>query len=376
MRKLEFAVFDEFGFGYFRSVPEAVDIYEQTFREVQLEEKVGFKYHFVIEHQSANVGQCQTPTVYLAALARHTSKIRIGAMIFLIPFYNPLRLAMDCAMIDQLSHGRLEFGAGMGAFEHEFDRWGLDFANRRELVPEAMEIIVQAWTQDAVTYEGKLWKYDKAVALPKPYQKPHPPIWFAGTSRGSLEYSVAHGYHIGMGLLPDEDLADTIRLWKSIWNESGKTGPMPHSFLSRAVYVADTDKQAYEDAAPHLPNAYTYEEDYAFENFGIPYIGGASVSETEVQDSGCLRGTQMFAGMSTGIDFWLEHNVAYVGSPETVIRQLKQAQETIGFDVLGGRFRWGAISDDKVINSLRLFGEKVIPAFADVPTAGRLAATD
>ena len=364
MGKLEFAVFDEFGFNYFRDVPEAVDIYEQTFREVQLEEKVGFKYHFVIEHQSASVGQCQTPTVYLAALARHTSTIRIGALIFLIPFYNPLRLAMDTAMIDQLSHGRLDFGAGMGAYDHEFRRWNLDYARKRESVPEALEIIRKAWTEESVTYEGKFWKYDKAVTLPKPYQKPHPPIWFPGSSKETLEYTVANGFSIGLGGAADQ-ASETIQLWQSLWKEAGKTGPMPHAFITRGVYVAETDEQAYEEAAPHLPNAYTWGEDYALEKFGIPALGTKSLIESEKTPQR-LRGAQTMDAMGSNIDYWIENDLALVGSPETVIRKLEESQSAIGFDVFGGRFRWGAISDDKVMNSLRLFGEKVIPAFTNV----------
>ena len=375
MRNLEFAVFDEFGFNYFRDVPQAVDIYEQTFREVQLEEKVGFKYHFVIEHQSASVGQCQTPTVYLAALARHTSTIRIGALIFLIPFYNPLRLAMGAAMIDQLSHGRLDFGAGMGAYDHEFRRWGLDYSRKREMVPEALEIIEMAWTEEAVTYEGKFWKYDRAVTLPKPYQKPHPPIWFPGSSRHTLEFTVDKGYSIGVGGRTDED-ADTVRQWKRMWKESGSKGPMPHVFITKGVYVAETDEQAYEEVTPHLPNAYTYGEDYALEKFGIPPIGTKSLTQSELQDARRLRSAQQMDWRASDIDYWLEHGLAFVGSSETVIRKLEESQKAIGFDVFGGRFRWGAISDDKVMNSLRLFGEKVIPAFTAVAVPEPLLTTN
>ena len=77
----------------------------------------------------------------------------------------------------------------------------------------------------------------------------------------------------------------------------------------------------------------------------------------------------MFRGMRTGIDFWLENNLAYVGSPETVIQRVKAAQKLTGFDVFGARFRFGAMSDEMVMNSIRLFGEKVIPAFAEVPAS-------
>jgi alkanesulfonate monooxygenase SsuD/methylene tetrahydromethanopterin reductase-like flavin-dependent oxidoreductase (luciferase family) len=80
----------------------------------------------------------------------------------------------------------------------------------------------------------------------------------------------------------------------------------------------------------------------------------------------------MFRGTRSGIDFWLENGLAYVGSPETVIQRIREAQKVTGFDMLGVRFRFGAMSDEMVMNSIRLFGEKVIPAFAQAPApAGR-----
>ena len=80
-------------------------------------------------------------------------------------------------MLDHLSHGRLEFGTGIGVAEHEFMRWNLPFFERQKMSSEAMEIILKAWTQDEVTYQGDYWQFDEALPVPKPYQQPYPPIW-------------------------------------------------------------------------------------------------------------------------------------------------------------------------------------------------------
>lgn len=88
------------------------------------------------------------PNIYLTALARATSTIRFGMMIYQLPFHHPIRLAEDTAMLDHLSRGRLEFGAGTGVTPHEFLRWNVDFDRRRDISEEAMEIILQAWTKD------------------------------------------------------------------------------------------------------------------------------------------------------------------------------------------------------------------------------------
>ena len=363
MAKLDFAVFDEFGYNFFRSAPEAVDVYEQTFREVQLEERLGFKYHFVIEHQGFTVGQCQSPPVYLSALAQRTSTIRIGSMIFLVPFYNPMRLAQDTAMVDQLSRGRLDFGAGLGTVQTEFMRWNLPFPERQAMAREAMEIIEKAWTEDCVTYKGNYWTFDEALPLPRPYQKPHPPIWFAGRSRDSLEYAVAHNYNTGLFLDPDPILAETHSLWRQIWKDAGRKGPMPHCFLTRSVYVAETDEQAREEAARYLTQAYAWGEDVIQRSQVGRHLG--SVHGDLVKDtSERTRRMRTFEELAKGIDYWIDQGLAHVGSPETIIRRLEQAQKLIGFDTFGGRFRWGPIPDELVEKSLTLFGEKVMPAFS------------
>ena len=362
MAQIDFALQDDGVLNYFDDVPEAVDRYESLIREVQLAEKVGFKYHFTAEHQSTHFGQIQSPMVYLSALAQRTSTIRFAQMVLNTTFYHPMRFAMDTAMIDQLSRGRLEVGVGSGPLRFETDRWNLPFGDRRERFPEFMEIVKKAWTEECVTYNGNFWDLDRAIALPRPYQKPHPPIWYGGRSRWSLEWAAANHANIGAFLRTDEEVAETFDLYRELCREAGHEQSMPLTYLARSAYVAETDEQAYEEIAPYLPQAYAWGENkYA----SIPNLGDYKAESTKEDQ----RGQEMFAGTKTGIDFWLENGLAYVGSPETVIQRIREAQRVTGFDVLGARFRFGAMSDKMVTNAIRLFGEKVIPAFAEVPVA-------
>ena len=358
MARLEFAVSEEWGVDRFSGVAEAADLFEQTFREVQLEEQLGFRYHFIVEHQgSFNIGQCQSPTAYLAALARHTSTIRIGGMVFPLPFHNPMRLAQDNAMVDQLSRGRVEFGVGTGPREHEFMRWNMPFSERRAMAMEALEIIEKAWTEESVTYEGKYWQFDEAIPLPKPYQKPHPPIWWGGISPDSLEYAAAHNYNMGMFLETDTVLAERHELWMRLWKEAGHKGPMPRSLLSRSVYVAETDEQAREEVAAYLTQAYTWGDERQKYSRITEYKGDYDRSYRS-------SGESMFHGMTTGVDFWQDTGLGHVGSPETVIRRIEEQQKLIGHDVFLARFRFGPMPAKMVEKSLTLFGEKVLPAFS------------
>ena len=170
MSTLEFGIFDSFGPFEMAEFPTVVDVYEAHMREAQEAEQLGYRYYFFIEHQNSPVCAVTAPNIYLTALASRTSTLRFGLMIYQLPFHHPIRLAQDLATLDQLSHGRLEFGTGTGVIGHEFLRWNLSFEERHEMTAEALKIIVQAWTQDTVTSQGKYWQFDEALPTPPPYQ--------------------------------------------------------------------------------------------------------------------------------------------------------------------------------------------------------------
>ena len=242
MTQIDFALSDDGLLNFFDDVPEAVDRYENMFQEVQLAEEVGFTHYFFIEHQNTHFGQIQSPMVFMAALAQRTSTIRFSQMVLATPFYHPMRFAMDTAMIDQLSRGRLEPGVGSGAARFETDRWNLPFSERRSRFPEFMEIVKKAWTEECVNYQGKYWQFDNAIALPRPYQKPHPPIWYAGRSRESLEWAAANHANLGAFMRRDEEVAETFDLFRQLCREAGHAQNMPRTYLTRSVYVAETDE--------------------------------------------------------------------------------------------------------------------------------------
>src|SRR5688500_5207445 len=119
MSKLDFALWDSVG-GYVPEGAVMADVYEDHIRLATRVEELGWHSYFVIEHQNSPVGRITAPSVYLTAVARETSRLRIGAMMWQLPFYHPIRLAQEVAMLDHLSHGRVEFGTGIGVHEHEF----------------------------------------------------------------------------------------------------------------------------------------------------------------------------------------------------------------------------------------------------------------
>jgi len=355
MSKLEFGIWDSFQAFEMDSSPVAADVYDEHIREVQRGEEIGYGYYFTIEHQNSHVGQITSPSVFLCAVARETTNMRVGVMIYQLPFHNPMRLAEEAAMLDHLSRGRLEFGTGLGVHEHEFIRWDIPFHERREMSGEAMEIIMKAWTQEYVSYEGKYYKYDEALPVPKPYQKPYPPIWVGAHSLGSLEYAAKNNWNVSQNLDVDSVISEKFDYFREKWREYKHDGPMPKTFLMRSVHVAETDEIARAEAEEALLTGRKMTRE--------------GIAKTQVgfkghQDSPSNRELdRVFQGMNTSYDFWIDNGLALVGSPETVRRQLKAQHEAIGYDIFCANHRFGPIPTEHSRKSLELFGKEVIPAF-------------
>ena len=357
MGKLEFAIWDSFPAHEMASATSVADVYEQHLSEAELAEKLGYGSYYTIEHQNSHVGQITAPSVYLAALAQRTSRLRFGVMIYQLPFYNPVRLAQEAAMLDHLSRGRLEFGTGIGVSEHEFIRWNLPFFERQKMSTEALEIIVKAWTQDEVTYQGEYWQFDEALPAPKPYQQPHPPIWVGAHSPASMEFAAKNNYHVSQNIDVDPVIAEKFEYFRKVWRECEHPDPMPRTFLMRAVHVAETDEKAREEAEQHLLVSRS--------------LGRAEIAKTHIgfkgnEDTPTSRELgRVFQGMSSSYDFWIDNGLALVGSPETVIRKLKEQHQLVGYDIFCANHRFGPLPHEHSLKSLKLFGEEVIPAFAE-----------
>lgn len=356
MSKLEFAVWDGFPIYEMAVSPVAADVYQQHLKEAQLAEDLGYGSYYTIEHQNSSVGQLTSPSLYLCAVAQHTTTLRIGAMIYQLPFYQPMRLAQEVAMLDHLSQGRVEFGTGIGVHEHEFIRWRLPFEQRRQMSEEALEIIVQGWTQDTVTYEGKFWQYDEALPFPKPYQQPHPPIWVGAHSPASLEFAAKKNYHVSQNLDVDPVIAEKFDLYRKAWRECQHPGPMPRTFLMRPVHVAETDQLALEDAEKALLASRGAIRE-GIENTRVGFKGTEPTATNQELN-------RVFQGMNTSFDFWLDNGLALVGSPDTVLKQLEAQYALIGYDIFCANHRFGPMSAEMSINSMKLFAKEVMPAFA------------
>jgi alkanesulfonate monooxygenase SsuD/methylene tetrahydromethanopterin reductase-like flavin-dependent oxidoreductase (luciferase family) len=339
--------------------------YDTHIRLAQRLERLGWQSYFIIEHQNAPQG-ISAPSVYLTAVARETSRLRLGAMMWQLPFYNPMRLAQEVAMLDQLSHGRVEFGTGIGVHEHEFIRWGVDYYQRAAISEEVLEIVKQAWTRDEVTFQGRYFQFDEAISHPKPFQQPYPPIWAAVHSDQSVEFAARNNYNVAKNLDTDEVVAGKFDLYRRVWRASGHVGPLPRIFLMRSVHVAPTDEQAHQEAREYLAA-------------GAQRVGGGPIAQTRVGWGSNARGMgrdseradnaargQTMAQAARDYQFNIDNGLALVGSPETIVRQLQTGQARMGYDLFCTNHQIGRMPPELVDRSIELFGKEVIPAFSAV----------
>lgn len=371
MTGLNFALWDGVG-GYSGRGVVMADVYDAHLSLAVEIEKLGYHSYFVIEHQNSPVGRITAPTVYLSSLARETSKLRIGAMMWQLPFYHPMRLAQDVAMLDHLSHGRVEFGTGIGVHEHEFIRWGVDYYKRAEIAEEVLKLVKMAWSQDEVTFEGKYFRFDEALPQPKPFQQPHPPIWAAGHSDESMKWAARNNYNLAKNLDTDEVCARKFDLFRQTWKECNHPGPMPGIFLQRQVHVAETDEKAHDEARKFLASR---------EGGAVP-VGGGPIEKTRIGWGNHARGMgadserpndkargETIAKAAQSYEYNIENGLALIGSPETVIKKLQEGQKKLGYTVFCTNHGIGTMPDELVNNSIRLFGKEVIPAFKPLAAA-------
>ncbi len=365
MAQLDFALWDAVG-GYSASDAVMADVYDEHIRLAQRIEELGWHSYFVIEHQNSPVGRITAPSVYLTAVARATSTLRIGAMMWQLPFYHPIRLAQEVAMLDHLSRGRVEFGTGIGVHEHEFLRWGVDYYQRAAIAGEVLQIVKLAWTQDEVTFDGKYFHFDEALPQPKPFQQPHPPIWAAVHSDAAVEFAARNNYHVSQNLDTDEVVARKFDLYRKIWKECEHPGPMPRIFLQRQVHVAETDEKAHDEARQFIASR---------EGGAVP-VGGGAIAQTRIGWGTNPRGMgrdserpddkargETMRQAAQSYEFNIEHGLAIVGSPDTVIKKLQQGQQRIGYNIFCTNHEIGKMPKAMVRNSIELFGKEVIPAF-------------
>ena len=174
------------------------DQYKMRFELATLYEELGFHIYQVSEHHGTPLNTAPSPSVFLAALSQCTKTLRLGPLVYLLPAYEPLRLAEEISMLDHLSEGRFEFGVGKGASPHEMGFFGIPSDEMSPMYVEALTVITAALAKGVAHHTGRYWRYDNVELSVTPLQKPYPPMWVAVGSPESAVWAAQNDRQCGL----------------------------------------------------------------------------------------------------------------------------------------------------------------------------------
>lgn len=224
-------------------------VYERALERIEIMDRSGYDAVWLTEHHFTDYSVCPSIPVIGTFAAARTRRLRIGTGVCLAGFYHPLRLAEEIALLDILSGGRVNWGAGRGFDPNEFAAFGVPVEESHARFRETVEIVRAAWTHDRLTYAGEFFSFDGVEVLPKPLQRPHPPVWMAASSPGAVERAAAAGYSILMDPhATHAELGNKLALYRTTLGRHGHAMHGRQIPMARFFAVASTDAEAAEVA--------------------------------------------------------------------------------------------------------------------------------
>jgi alkanesulfonate monooxygenase SsuD/methylene tetrahydromethanopterin reductase-like flavin-dependent oxidoreductase (luciferase family) len=351
----------KFGTYFFLQAPPGhrhPDIIRHELDQMVLSEELGFDEVWLTEHHFIDYGLSVDPATLASAVASRTSRVRIGLAAAILPFHEPIRFAEQMALVDIISNGRLDVGVGRGNRPSEFSGYRVPQVESRERFDEAVQIIVRAWTEERVTYDGRFFQIPGVRVIPKPLQQPHPPVYQVCVSPDSIEGTALRGWPMLNSILfgPLEQLVATRDRYVTTLQKAGRTPAEIQALLarwgvSRQIYVAPTDAQALAETRDA---EMWYQE--SFRKFVIP---------ERIEDSHptLQPGFRAMAERLSKITWeGLVAETLAFGSPETVARHI-EAMRQMGIGQVLCWMNFGGLPQDKVRRSMELFAREVMPRF-------------
>lgn len=345
-------------FGLYAELQTAPDqahaeYYDNFLRQLEHADQVGFDVYSIIEHHffprfsiSAN------PLAMICAAAQRTRRLRFRVALHTLPLANPMRLAGEIAAADILTHGRLETGLGRG-HAWLFPVSGVDLAESKGRFDEAVDILLRAWTEERFSYHGKYYQVDDLSVVPKPFQKPHPPLFTGGTSVPTYELAGRRGWGMFLPpLLPYQAMEPSIQAYVAAARQAGHE---PNIVYIRPVYLGDNPRQIENEVKRHLLNFLAFnasavpglppKEELRSKGYGF-YASGALESLTQLSYQDILQ-----------------QEIGFIGTPAQVVGQIRKLREQAPITELAIVSNFGGLEHWKVIKTQELFAREVMPAF-------------
>jgi alkanesulfonate monooxygenase SsuD/methylene tetrahydromethanopterin reductase-like flavin-dependent oxidoreductase (luciferase family) len=349
-------------FFFFQAAPgqRHEDIIRNELTQVEWSEELGFDEVWFTEHHFIDYGLSVDPATLASAAASRTRRVRIGLAAAILPFHHPLRLAEQMALVDIISDGRLDVGVGRGNRPAEFAGYRVPQQESRERFDETVDVIQRGWTEERFSYHGRFFSFDDVRVIPKPVQRPHPPLYQVCVTKDGIENTALRGSPMLNSVLfgPVDQLLTNRDTYVNTLDKAGRTPDEIAALLarwgvSRQIYVADTDAKALEEAKA----AELWYQD-SFRRFVIP----ERIEDAHPTLQPAFRAMADRLGKITW-DGLVAETLAF-GSPDTVARHI-QAMRDMGIGHVLCWMNFGGLPQDKIRRSMELFAREVMPHFRD-----------
>ncbi len=330
----------------------SVRSYQEGIEECEFAEEMGFDWISFSEHHYSGRIATGTPSVMAAAVAERCKKAKIALLGHLLPLNNPIRIAEELGLLDNLTNGRLVMGFLRGT-PNEDQTYSVNPAEGRGRMLESMDLILKALTEpQPFSWEGRYYNFRTVSVWPHPVQRPHPPVIVATRSDETVRYAAEHQLGLGVSFLPVDQMA-TITEKYYRWSEESGWHPGPDQVLYRgSIYLAETDKQA----------------EVWFENLKASGPAPAIALRTSVARAiQSARTVQQYdtlniaAGSAQGDIVGLAPGLSFVGGPDSIVEQIKAFHDHCGAGVVDLFFQQPSVDHWGVMNEIELFGKEVLP---------------
>jgi alkanesulfonate monooxygenase SsuD/methylene tetrahydromethanopterin reductase-like flavin-dependent oxidoreductase (luciferase family) len=329
------------------------EVLNEALEEFMYAEELGFDSVWLAEHHFSEYGILGNPLLFASLLAAKTKRIRIGTAVMILPFYNPIRLAEDAALVDLMSDGRLDLGIGRGYQPKEFKGFNINPSESRDRFNESVDILEQAWTQDEVNYHGQYFQFEGIQVHPRPTQKPHIPLHFAAVSTETYEIMGKAGRPIitSPNFTPVDIIKRNFDIYKSSLTENGYN-PENYKFpLAQQIHVARSSEEAKMKAVKNSKEYYNLLASL------LPGSSGEDVADEYKFFKKVQKSTEAISLEE------IDRNGGNFGSPQEVIERIKYLEKEVGVNQYICWFNFGQIGHKETMKTMELFAKEVMPAF-------------
>ena len=344
---MEFGIFTGFNTRDGHTEAEAFD---EWLNIAHVAEDIGIDCFWLAEFHFRPRTILSAPIVAASAIAAQTKRMKVGMAVQLLPLANPIRVAEEAATVDHLSKGRFVFGVGRSSFVDAYRGYGVDYAESRPMFFEALEVIRRAWGEEPFSFEGQYFQFHNVNVVPKPYQRPHPQIRIACESKDTFALMGKLGFPIFIRHQMDVPvLQELLKHYEKERHATGSPGPND-VILQVPAYLAESAEQARADTEAGIISERQRAIEFA------KNTGDEEAYQRLTRASG-LSYEDLVQRPGLGV----YPNPNLFGTPEMVVDILQEYQETMGVTGVSLAMNPGLISEEKILNSMRLLGEMVIP---------------